>query len=63
MVFDMAAFAVLARPLRTAIEAARSSDPLRVPAFGAPYPKPAKKTAVGKRAAPVRAQRAAASGA
>jgi CubicO group peptidase (beta-lactamase class C family) len=63
MVFDMASFAVLARPLRTAIEAARSSDALQVPAFGAPYPKPAKKTAVKKRAAPIRAQRAAASGA
>jgi CubicO group peptidase (beta-lactamase class C family) len=39
MIFDMASFAVLARPLRTAITAARSSGALAVPEFGAPYPK------------------------
>ncbi|HEY7053913.1 MAG TPA: serine hydrolase domain-containing protein [Mycobacterium sp.] len=45
MLFDMASFAVLARPLRTAIAAARQSGPHEVPQFGAPYPKPARKRA------------------
>ncbi len=43
MIFDMASFAVVARPLRTAISAARDSGIHRVPEFGAPYPKPARK--------------------
>jgi CubicO group peptidase (beta-lactamase class C family) len=42
MLFDMASFAVLAKPLRTSIEAARAAGPLRVPDFGAPYPKRAR---------------------
>jgi len=54
MVFDMASFAVLARPLRTAIAAARGSDAQTVPAFGAPYPKPVRKTAANKRVASAR---------
>ena len=45
MLFDMASFAVLARPLRTAIAAARSSGAHTVPDFGAPYPKPARRRA------------------
>ena len=45
MLFDMASFAVLARPLRTAIEAARAAGALRVPEFGAPYPKSTRKRA------------------
>jgi CubicO group peptidase (beta-lactamase class C family) len=49
MLFDMASFAVLARPLRTAISAARSAGAHSVPNFGAPYPKPARKR-VAKRA-------------
>jgi len=44
MLFDMGSFAVLARPLRTAISAARSSGPHRVPAYGATYPKAAGKS-------------------
>ncbi|MFZ0831635.1 MAG: serine hydrolase domain-containing protein [Mycobacterium sp.] len=39
MVFDMASFAVLARPLRTAITTARDSGAHTVPDFGAPYSK------------------------
>jgi CubicO group peptidase (beta-lactamase class C family) len=46
MLFDMASFAVLARPLRTAIEAARAAGPVRVPDFGASYPKPVRKHAL-----------------
>jgi CubicO group peptidase (beta-lactamase class C family) len=45
MLFDMGSFAVLARPLRTAVDAARAAGPMRVPDFGAPYPKPARKRA------------------
>ncbi|HZQ33302.1 MAG TPA: serine hydrolase domain-containing protein [Mycobacterium sp.] len=45
MLFDMASFAVLARPLRTAIAAARDAGPHPVPEFGAPYPKRARKRA------------------
>jgi CubicO group peptidase (beta-lactamase class C family) len=63
MLFDMASFAVLARPLRTAIAAARTSGTHPVPEFGAPYPRPVRKTAVKQRAASARAQPAAASGA
>ena len=48
LLFDMASFAVLARPLRSAIAAARSSGAHPVGDFGAPYPKPARK----RRAAP-----------
>ncbi|CDO22196.1 penicillin-binding protein, beta-lactamase class C [Mycolicibacterium mageritense DSM 44476 = CIP 104973] len=40
MVFDMASFAALARPMRVAIEAARHAGPLEVPALGADYPAP-----------------------
>jgi CubicO group peptidase (beta-lactamase class C family) len=50
MIFDMASFAVLARPLRTAIAAARASGAHRVPEFGAPYPKRTRQPAVKKRA-------------
>ncbi|MBV9350058.1 MAG: beta-lactamase family protein [Mycobacterium sp.] len=39
MVFDMASFAGLARPLRNAIDAARHTGPLEVPQFGATYGK------------------------
>ena len=63
MLFDMASFTVLARPLRAATAAARSAGPHRVPEFGAPYPRPAREAAVKKRSAPARGQRAAASGA
>jgi len=51
MLFDMGSFAVLARPLRTAIAAARDCGVHPVPEFGAPYPRPAKKAMAGKRAA------------
>ena len=37
LLFDMGSFAGLARPLRTAIEAARHQGPCEVPSFGAPY--------------------------
>lgn len=37
LLFDMGSFAGLARPLRSAIEAARRHGPREVPAFGAPY--------------------------
>jgi CubicO group peptidase (beta-lactamase class C family) len=50
MVLDMASFAGLARPLRSAISAARHSGPLVVPKYGARYREsavPAK--AVGRR--------------
>ncbi|MGE5696064.1 MAG: serine hydrolase domain-containing protein [Candidatus Sericytochromatia bacterium] len=53
MVFDMASFAVLARPLRTAIAAARDSGPQSVPDFGAPYPKPAPRRAAKRTAVTV----------
>jgi CubicO group peptidase (beta-lactamase class C family) len=51
MLFDMGSFAVLARPLRTAIAAASDCGIHPVPEFGAPYPRPARKTTVAKRAA------------
>ena len=51
MLFDMASFAVLARPLRTAITAARASGAHTVPDFGAPYPKPVRKAPARKLAA------------
>jgi CubicO group peptidase (beta-lactamase class C family) len=50
MLFDMASFAVLARPLRTAITAARDSGARTVPDFGAPYPKPTQKRALERKA-------------
>jgi CubicO group peptidase (beta-lactamase class C family) len=50
MLFDSASFAVLVRPLRTAITAARTSGAHTVPEFGAPFPKPARKPPVGKKA-------------
>ena len=46
MLFDMASFAVLAKPLRTAIAAARASGAHTVPDFGAPYPTPVRRQAV-----------------
>jgi CubicO group peptidase (beta-lactamase class C family) len=45
MVFDMGSFAVLARPLRTAIAAARHTGPLEVPQYGAPFGKPRQRNA------------------
>lgn len=53
MVFDMASFAVLARPLRTAILAARDAGPLTVPTFGGSYPKPAPRRAAKRTAVSV----------
>jgi CubicO group peptidase (beta-lactamase class C family) len=53
MLFDMASFAGLARPLRTAITAARHTGVVEVPQFGATYGAPRKpltgKAAVGRR--------------
>jgi len=49
MVFDMASFAGLARPLRSAITAARHAGPLRVPQFGATYGKQRKRAVSGRR--------------
>jgi CubicO group peptidase (beta-lactamase class C family) len=49
MVFDMASFAGLARPLRNAITAARHAGPLEVPQFGATYGKQRRKVASGRR--------------
>jgi CubicO group peptidase (beta-lactamase class C family) len=44
-VFDMGSFAGLARPLRTAVDAARHQGPLEVPQFGATYTKSARRPA------------------
>jgi CubicO group peptidase (beta-lactamase class C family) len=51
MVFDMASFAGLARPLRSAIDAARHAGPLEVPQFGATYrePRQRKRAVSGRR--------------
>jgi hypothetical protein len=49
MVFDMASFAGLARPLRNAITAARQAGPLEVPQFGATYGKQRKRAVSGRR--------------
>jgi CubicO group peptidase (beta-lactamase class C family) len=49
MVFDMASFAGLARPLRNAITAARQAGPLEVSQFGAPYGKQRKRAVSGRR--------------
>ena len=49
MVFDMASFAGLARPLRNAIAAAHHSGALEVPQFGATYSKPDRRRAVAGR--------------
>jgi CubicO group peptidase (beta-lactamase class C family) len=51
MVFDMASFAGLARPLRSAITAARHAGPLEVPQFGATYgqPRQRKRAVSGRR--------------
>jgi CubicO group peptidase (beta-lactamase class C family) len=49
MVFDMASFAGLARPLRNAITAARQHGPLEVPQFGATYGKQRKRAVAGRR--------------
>lgn len=49
MVFDMASFAGLARPLRNAIASARHSGALEVPQFGATYSKPDRRRAVAGR--------------
>ena len=45
LLFDMGSFAGLAGPLRDAIEVARHRGPLEVPQLGAPYTKPARRTA------------------
>lgn len=50
MVLDMASFAGLAQPMRSAIAAARHKGPLEVPALGAPYRQP-RKSAAKKRVA------------
>ena len=50
MVFDMASFAGLARPLRNAVAAARRAGPLEVPQFGASYAEPGKRTPVAGKA-------------
>jgi hypothetical protein len=49
MLFDMASFAGLARPLRNAITAARRAGPLEVPQFGATYGEQRRKVASGRR--------------
>lgn len=49
MVFDMGSFAALARPMRSAITAARPAGPLEVPQYGASFPDPARPA--GKRKA------------
>src|ERR1700722_12473613 len=49
MVFDMASFAGLARPLRNAITAARHAGPLEVPQFGATYGQQRKRAVSGRR--------------
>lgn len=50
MVLDMGSFAALARPLRTAIGAARHAGPLAVPKYGARYREPAQqKRTAGRR--------------
>jgi CubicO group peptidase (beta-lactamase class C family) len=45
MVFDMASFAGLARPMRNAIAAARHGGALEVPQFGATFAKPGRRRA------------------
>lgn len=50
MLFDMGSFAALARPLRTAIGAARHAGPLAVPKYGARYREPTQqKRTTGRR--------------
>lgn len=49
MVFDMGSFATLARPMRSAITAARHTGPLEVPQYGASFPDPGRPA--GKRKA------------
>ncbi|OBI50950.1 esterase [Mycobacterium kyorinense] len=51
MVFDMASFAGLARPMRNAITAARHTGPMEVPHFGAPFPAPGRRRASKRKAA------------
>ena len=51
MVFDSALFAVLTRPLRAAIAAARTSGARTAPEFGPPFPKPAWEATVRESAA------------
>jgi CubicO group peptidase (beta-lactamase class C family) len=48
MVFDMASFAGLARPMRSAIVTARKNGVHEVPVFGAPYRKPKQQSAADK---------------
>jgi CubicO group peptidase (beta-lactamase class C family) len=50
MVLDMASFAGLARPLRSAITAARHNGPLVVPKYGARYRDPSTPAAEPKKA-------------
>jgi hypothetical protein len=49
MLFDMASFAGLARPLRSAITSARRAGVVEVPQFGATYGKQRRKVASGRR--------------
>ena len=51
MVFDMASFAGLARPMRNAIAAARHNGALQVPQFGAPYGEPGRRSAARRKRA------------
>ncbi|MBV9089110.1 MAG: beta-lactamase family protein [Mycobacteriaceae bacterium] len=51
MVFDMASFAALARPMRNAITTARHCGPLEVPRYGAAYAPPGRRTAGAKKRA------------
>ena len=51
MILDMASFAALARPMRSAIMAARHSGALEVPRYGAPYREPGRQSAAPKRRA------------
>ena len=48
MVLDMASFAFLAQPMRSAIANARKHGAHEVPHLGAPYPKPRRRKAVGE---------------
>ncbi|MDT5350091.1 MAG: hypothetical protein QOH91_3378 [Mycobacterium sp.] len=51
LLFDMGSFASLARPLRSAIDAARHQGPLEVPQLGATYPKAVRRKSVSAKAA------------
>jgi CubicO group peptidase (beta-lactamase class C family) len=51
MVFDMASFAALARPMRNAIVTARHKGPLEVPRYGSTYTEPGLRRATPKKRA------------